>query len=346
MRKLYIFVAFLALLWLSFACARPVPARLSIRWNESPKPEEVDYTLESNWASLPTRVDAADQLPKKSPLQDEQASAAADVFFIHPTILTYAPKNEYQWNASVQDTYLNRLVDSTSILNQASIFNAAGRVYAPRYRQAHYFAFVTEFKEDKAAALDLAYSDVKKAFEYYLAHCNTGRPIIIAGHSQGTVHATRLMKEYFDGKALQKQLVAAYIIGIATPKNTFTSIPPCQSPRQTGCFIAWTTFLQGYLPPWHPGEPTELVSTNPLTWTLDENFAPKELNPGGVSYGFKWVRHFADAQNHQGILWTNTPYVFGRSFVKIKNWHQADLNLFYAPIRTNAKERVIEFLGK
>jgi hypothetical protein len=346
MRNLKLIFAFLTLTSLSIACKRPVPARLSIRWNESPKPKEVDYSIEANWASLPSRLDAADKLPIKSPLKDEQNNAEADVFYIHPTILTYTPKNEYQWNASVSDEYLNRLVDSTAILNQASIFNAAGKIYAPRYRQAHYFAFVTEFKEDKAAALDLAYEDIKKSFDYYLAHYNAGRPIIIAAHSQGTVHATRLMKEYFDGKALQKQLVAAYIIGIATPKNTFTSIPPCQSPRQTGCFIAWTTFLHGYLPPWHPGEPTDLVSTNPLTWTLDENFAPKELNPGGVSYGFKWVRNFADAQNHQGILWTNTPYVFGRSFVKIKNWHQADLNLFYAPIRTNAKDRVTEFLGK
>jgi hypothetical protein len=346
MRKLNLLIAFWGLVCLGTSCKTPVPVRLSIRWSESPKPADVDYALESNWASLPGRKDAADLIPKKSPLQDEQASAPADVFFIHPTVLTYTPTNEYQWNGSVSDAYLNQRVDSSTILNQATIFNAAGRIYAPRYRQAHYFAFVTEFKEDKASALDLAYSDVKKAFDYYLAHYNAGRPIIIASHSQGTIHATRLLKEYFDGKDLQKQLVAAYIVGIATPKNTFNSIPPCQTALQTGCFIAWTTFLQGYLPPWHPGEPTDLVSTNPLTWTLDENFAPKELNPGGVSYGFKWIRNFADAQNHQGILWTNTPYVFGRSFVKIVNWHQADLNLFYAPIRSNAKERVTEFLHR
>lgn len=74
---------------LAISCKRPVPAQLSIRWNESPKPAEVDYALESNWASLPNRFDAADLLPKKSALKDEQANAPADVFFIHPTILTY-----------------------------------------------------------------------------------------------------------------------------------------------------------------------------------------------------------------------------------------------------------------
>jgi hypothetical protein len=205
---------------------------------------------------------------------------------------------------------------------------------------------VTAFKEDKEAALDLAYSDVKRAFDYYLANENKGRPIIIAGHSQGTVHATRLLKEYFDGKELGKQLVAAYIIGIATPKNMFANIPVCTSANQTGCFVAYTTFLQGYLPPWHPGTATDLASVNPLTWSLDENFASKEKNIGGVSYGFKYVKEFADAQNHLGVLWTNTPYVPGRSFVKLKNWHKADINLYYQNIRENAVLRVETFISQ
>ena len=327
-------------------CKSYTPVTLQVRWKDSPVPPESDYADVNNWAALPSKKDAADRVPIGSPFRDEQASAKADVFFIHPTILTYEPTNEFKWNASFSDTYLNAIVDSSTILNQASIFNAAGRIYAPRYRQAHYHAFVTSFKEDKAAALDIAYSDVKKAFQYYLSHYNEGRPIIIASHSQGTVHATRLMQEFFDGKELQKQLVSAYIIGIATPKNIFQQIKPCEKPAQTGCFIAYTTFLQGYLPDWHPKTPTELVSTNPLTWTLDDNFAPKELNPGGVSYGFKWVKNFADAQNHLGVLWTNTPYVFGRSFVHLKDWHKADLNLFYAPIRENAKARVDAFISQ
>lgn len=327
-------------------CKSNTPVTLQVRWKDSPIPTEADYADENNWAALPTRKDAADRVPKGSPFHDEQASAKADVFFIHPTILTYEPTNEFKWNAALSDAYLNAKVDSSTILNQATIFNAAGRIYAPRYRQAHFHAFVTSFKEDKTAALDLAYSDIKKAFLYYMSHYNEGRPIIIASHSQGTIHATRLMQEFFDGKELQKQLVSAYIIGIATPKNIFTNIKPCESPTQTGCFIAYTTFLQGYLPPWHPKTPTELVSTNPLTWTLDDKFAPKELNLGGVSYGFKWTKNFADAQNHLGVLWTNTPYVFGRKFVHIKNWHAADMNLFYAPIRENAKARVDAFISQ
>ena len=63
------------------------------------------------------------------------------------------------------------------------------------------------------AAFELAYSDVLRAFDYYLAHENHGRPFILASHSQGSLHALRLIQERLAGKPLQKQLVAAYLIG-------------------------------------------------------------------------------------------------------------------------------------
>lgn len=342
---IYNSLLFSALILLN-SCLNTQPVVLKKSWSEVKAPSEVDYSNLKNWAALPQIKDAADFVPKKSPYKDQQAEANADVFFVYPTIYTYQPKNEYVWNGAVDDDFLNKAIDSSTILNQASVFNGSCRVYAPRYRQAHYYAFVTPNKSDKEAALDLAYQDVKKAFEYYLKNENKGRPIVIAGHSQGTIHATRLIKDFFDGKPLQKQLVAAYLIGIATPKDIFQAIKPCDSPNSIGCFNAWTTFTQGYLPPWHSGKETNLVSTNPLSWTLDEHFQPKELNKGGVSFGFKYAKNMADAQNHMGILWTHIPYVRGRMFVKIKNWHKADYNLYYSSIRENVEERINQFLSK
>ena len=128
-------------------------------------------TLGSNtyqWASLPTKNDPADQVPLKSDLKDGQVEAKVDVFFLHPTIFTRQPKNQYEWNADVKDSTMNQSVDNSTILNQASAFNGSGKIYAPRYRQAHYHAFVTADKDDKKKSLDVAYSDVKASFEYYL----------------------------------------------------------------------------------------------------------------------------------------------------------------------------------
>ena len=83
------------------------------------------------------------------------------------------------WNVSDTDAPLNPAV----LLNQASVFNACCRIYAPRYRQASLGGLNND------AALDLAYTDVARAFRHFAAHANHGRPIIIASHSQGTNHA-------------------------------------------------------------------------------------------------------------------------------------------------------------
>lgn len=303
-----------------------------------------DYTQDNSWAALPTKSDPADRIPLKLNVAENQANAKADVFFLHPTTFTYEPKNQYQWNADINDAELNEKTDNSTILNQATAFNGSGKIYAPRYRQAHYYSFLTPNADDKKQALDVAYSDIKAAFEYYLKNWNQGRPIIIASHSQGTVHAKRLLKEFFDGKLLQKQLVEAYLIGIATQPDTFENIKPSQSADEIGGFVSWNTYARNYLPEYYKDGLSTAVSTNPLTWKLDEEFAPKELNKGGVGYKFTFVKQAADAQNHQGILWINKPYIRGRAFINLKIWHIADINLFWMNIRENIALRLETYL--
>src|SRR5204862_6835977 len=152
-------------------------------------------------------------------LRNRQSEAIADVFFVHPTIFTEKPTNQYRWNANVDDGIINHQIQNSTILNQATIFNGSCRVYAPYYRQAHLYAFYAKNKVDGQRSLNLAYEDVKAAFEYYLQHYNNGRPIVIASHSQGSYHCERLLKDYFDGKELQKQLVMAYLVGRAISPN-------------------------------------------------------------------------------------------------------------------------------
>ncbi|OAV43007.1 hypothetical protein A3850_000155 [Lewinella sp. 4G2] len=146
-------------------------------------------------------------------MQDQQANARADVFFLHPTHYRNTTESSTDWNANVYDLEINEAVDDGSIKNQASIFNAAGKIYAPRYRQANLKVYYSEGRKMAKRALDIAYDDILRAFDYYLKNHNNGRPIIIAGHSQGTTHAKRLLRDRFDGKPLQQQLVAAYLPG-------------------------------------------------------------------------------------------------------------------------------------
>lgn len=344
MRKTIFLSLFYFLLIFSEKIVAQNKVTLTSHFNLQFTPPVPDYTQNSAWAALPTIEDKADKTPLKSNLIENQKEAKADVFFLHPTTFTYTPRNQYEWNADVNDAELNEKTDNSTILNQASAFNGSGKVYAPRYRQAHYYSFLTPNADDKKQALDLAYSDIKAAFEYYLKNWNQGRPIIIASHSQGTVHAKRLLKEFFDGKHLQKQLVEAYLIGIATQPDTFENIKPSKSAEEFGGFVSWNTYARNYLPDYYKDGLSKAVSTNPLTWKLDEEFAPKELNRGGVGYKFTFVEQAADAQNHQGVLWINKPYIKGRIFINIKTWHIADINLFWMNIRENVALRLDSYL--
>lgn len=304
-------------------------------------PAPPDYTQEKYWAALPWKKDSADAVPTGSGLKDEQERAQADVFFIYPT----SYMSGRRWNANVNNSRLNQRISKSTIRHQASAFNAAGKIYAPYYRQAVLKTFVQPDKGNGKKALDLAYQDVKTAFEYYLKHYHHGRPIIIASHSQGTFHGERLIREFFDNDSfLLKKLVAAYLIGGRVKKNAFKNIPICSSAEQTGCVIAWNTFRRGTK---NPGKRfSGLECVNPLTWKTDTAYAPAVLNSGSIPYGFNRVdRQMADAQiSANGILWVKKNKKHG--YPGIKNYHLIDYNLFWLNIRKNAVQRVEKYIQK
>ncbi|WP_046246881.1 DUF3089 domain-containing protein [Hymenobacter terrenus] len=330
--------AVLSLLPLTSCLTLIKPSHDFTAYHPAPGP---DYAQDSCWAGLPTRRDSADAVPKNSGLRDEQATAAADVFFVHPTTYYWYKA----WNADVSRPRLNRYTDRSAIRHQATAFNAAGRIYAPRYRQATLYSFFDEQTTNGQAALDLAYIDVKAAFQYYLAHYNQGRPLIIAGHSQGTAHATRLLHDFFDhDPKLRRQLVAAYLIGYKVKPDEYQTIRPCADSLATGCFIAYNSVATANdYPPFH-----SFAVTNPLTWQLDTLLAPATLNRGGVNQDFKRIDpHVTSAQIHHGLLWITPPkpggyprfLLPGRPELR-HSFHIADYGLFYMNIRQNAKARV------
>lgn len=309
--------------------------------SDSGKP---DYSNLNYWAAHPFKIDPSDEVPVD--LKNESRDTLADVFFIYPT--TYTDKNlPMGWNADIDNEELNKKTDNSTIRYQASVFNKYCRVFAPRYRQASLVAFFTSDKQKGEAALDTAYEDVKAAFEYYLKYYNNGRPVIIASHSQGTRHAGKILKEFFEGKPLQNQLVCAYLIGLPVFSNYFSQMKPCEDSTSTGCFVSWRTFEEGYISPVIEQEKLKAYVINPLTWTMDTGIAPSQLNKGGVLRNFnKVIPGVVHAQIHGNILWVNKPRFFGSIFLTIKNYHIADYNLFYSNIRENAGTRIKAFLQK
>lgn len=297
------------------------------------------------WAAHPYKHDPSDSVPE--PLRaNYKADSTVDIFFIHPTSYTAVEKS-FGWNANIEDAALNGKTDFTSILYQASVFNEAGRVFAPRYRQAHLSAYFPKNQSDSieaAKAFELAYQDVKAAFEYYLANYNNGRPIVIASHSQGSTHSKRLLKEFFDGKPLKNKLVVAYVVGMFFDPKYLNTIPICETPYQTGCVCAWRTYKNEYVPPFVEKEPFNSIVTNPLTWSSSSRHADRDFNKGGILLNFnKLVPKVTDATVKDKILWAGKPHFFGNLFYTSKNYHIADYNLYYLSIRENVKTRIGAF---
>jgi hypothetical protein len=302
-----------------------------------------DYSNLDYWAAHPYKKDPSDSLPK-SLRKEFKADSAADVFFIYPT--SYGDSTfPFGYNAPVDNAGINAKTDYGSILYQASVFNSAGRVFSPRYRQANYWCYFPKDTALAKAAFDLAYEDVKAAFQYYLDHYNNGRPIIIASHSQGTTHALTLIKEFFDNKPLQKQLVVAYLVGMPVRPGYFQSIKACNNPEQTGCVCSWRTMKEGFIPAYIKNEDYKAIVTNPLTWSAAQPSAPRSSNPGSVLRKFSKIKPcVTNAVIHEGVLWTNKPKFFGNIFLRAKNYHVADYNFFYLSIRRNVRQRLNAFL--
>jgi hypothetical protein len=304
-------------------------------------PPAPDYARDDAWAALPGRDDPADENAPGLPPAPRDPRAAA--FFVHPTTDVESRK----WNSDLRDAATNALTDDFSMRTQASVFDGCCAVYAPRYRQATLGSFYVP--EDGARALAVAYRDVERAFDAFLARIGPGTPFLLAGHSQGARHVLTLLERRISGTPLQSRLVAAYPVGFAVKRTEIAEkaadVPVCASARETGCLVSW----QSGGPDWQPYlDESDAVCVNPLSWRQDSELVSHEENPGTLSLSEgRIVPAVADARCIDGVLRVseirsdalgNAPFYLGQD-----NHHLFDFALFYASVRRNAAERADAF---
>lgn len=296
--------------------------------------EPVDYSSVNNWAVLPGNYP---DILKEYAVQNPQDSI--DVFYVYPTFIV--SDKDKRWNVPINDSAQIKKIINTAVRFQASAWGSSGSLYVPYYRQAHLRSYRNLENGGKTALL-FAYSDVKAAFEYYLKHYNHGRGIILAGHSQGSTHISFLLRDFFDGKPLQKQLVAAYVPGVGFDKNQFKTIPLMKQPNQTGGFVTWNTFKKKFDKKnykWYKGK----VVINPVTWDTTA-IAKRELHKGFLYTDGKMYTNSFDTHTDNGVIWISTPHFpFRYIIVSLPNYHIGDVNLFWEDIRENSLLRVKTF---
>ena len=285
----------------------------------------------------------------------------AAVFFIHPT--SYLERE--RWNAPLEDREANERA-AIFIRGEASAFNSVGEIWAPRYRQATFGAFLTD-AEAAGRALGLAYRDVEAAFDTFLEQVEPDRPIILAGHSQGALHLTRLLRERVAGKPVAKRIVAAYVVGWPISMKTdieALGLPACERPGQPGCILSWQSFAEPADPSLivetydatvgFNGEPrkgTPLLCVNPVTGGRGEA-AAADANLGTLFPSEDFRTAMIEAGQvparcgERGFLLIGEPPELGPYVLPGNNYHVFDYSLFWANIRADAEARLAAFLAR
>jgi hypothetical protein len=316
-----------------------------------------DYGKLENWLARPDLTgNPSEWLPEGVSPASERPAA---VFYIHPT--TYLERD--RWNASLTGNSQSNFRTRLFVQSQASALTSAGNVWAPRYRQAAFGAFLLK-GQDAQKALDLAYSDVLAAFDEFLKQ-NPGRPLILAGHSQGSLHLSRLLVDR--RRALKDRLIAAYVVGwpiSVTADLPAMDIRACTHGEETGCVLSWQTFAEPANPDlvldaWQGTRgPTgvrrtrgDMLCVNPITGTRN-GAAPAAANSGTLVPSSDFasatlIEETVGAHCMSGFLMLDgEPPALGPYVLPGNNYHVYDYALFWGAIRRDAERRLKAWEGR
>ena len=332
----------------------------SVAFEAAPARSGPDYADAAMWIARP---DLASNPALWTPEGHRPAAAPkASLFFIHPT--SYLQKS--QWNAPIDDAE-SQLRARLFVRSQASAFNGAAEIWAPKYRQATFGAFLTT-EADAGKALDFAYRDVLAAYDAFIVAVPADRPIILAAHSQGSLHLMRLLKERIGKSGEAKRVVAAYVVGWPVSVSAdlpLLALPACTRAGEAGCMMSWQSFSE-------PADAkmvtdvydastseagvaragTAMLCTNPLNYAAGPD-APATANLGTLipnadfSNGVLQAAAVPARCDSRGFLLIgkNVPDL-GPYVLPGNNYHVYDYALFWANIRADAEARLAGFLAR
>ncbi|MEO8619402.1 MAG: DUF3089 domain-containing protein [Sphingomicrobium sp.] len=321
---------------------------------EAPAPTSgPDYAKADSWIAKPGKADDPTLwVPEGAVLALRPTRAS--LFYVHPT--TYLKSD--RWNAPL---VAGDDIDGRTELfvrSQASAFNEVATIWAPRYRQAAFGAFLLK-SEDATKALDFAYADVLEAFDAFITEAPKDRPIILAGHSQGSLHLLRLLADR--KKILSGRLVVAYLGGWPVGRSAdlpATGLAPCAVPNQTACVMSWQSFKDPantdlVTDAWVGStgltgarrQRDDMICTNPISGKTEGRAAPTE-NPGTLVptpdlSSASLQKGLVGARCEQGFLMVDGAIPnLGPFVMPGNNYHVYDYALFWGALRADIARRL------
>lgn len=322
-------------------------------YQDPPRSSDPDYSKDSSWLAKPGLANNGSDWVPESVISTKTAHPAA-LFYLHPT--TYLERD--RWNAPIDVGGEPAQRAQVFVQTQASAFNNVADAWVPKYRQAAYGAFLLK-SDDAQKALNLAYRDVLAAFDAFLAAQPSGKPIILAGHSQGSLHLLRLLADRRD--QLQDRLVSAYVVG--WPVSVGADLPAvgltaCASASEIGCVMSWQSFkepanTQLVTDAWvgtkgltgSERKRGDMLCSNPLSGTKD-GVAPPAANKGTLVPNGDLTKATLEpggvgARCDGGFLLIDGAVPdLGTYVLPGNNYHVYDYALFWGSIRADAERRL------
>ena len=289
-----------------------------------------DYSDESNWAYYGIGEDKD-----------------ADLFLICPTVDT---NDEYNMTLSDEKTKQHFL----GALNmERGIYEDSTRMYAPYYKQGAMKIYSID-SDEREQYLQIAYKDISSAFSYYLENENNGRPIVLAGFSQGADMCYRLLEEYFGDEKLYDRLIAVYAIGWPCDKELvkkYPQIKPASSADDIGTVVSFDCEAEGVTGTFIYPEDVKAYTINPLNWKTDSTPADKELNDGACFTDYSGeivneVRNLCGCYIDEGRGIVKVTDVSPKDYPSILEilpegaYHIYDYQFFYRNLKENVANRV------
>ena len=159
---------------------------------------------------------------------------------------------------------------ATEIHKIAAYMADGNNFYSPYYRHITLDTWAT-LDEDVIDERfhNVAFIDVKNAFDYFIEHFNNGRPFILAGFSQGgkaVVELIKVMPEH-----LRERMVAAYVLGYKVTPDDVEQAPwliAAKGATDTGVVICYNSVSDvKYIKPVISAPCVMCI--NPVNWCTD-----------------------------------------------------------------------------
>lgn len=267
-------------------------------------------------------------------IKNDSDESGADVFYIPSTW-------EFDWTTSddaichyADPSRADHRADMSSEIEGVAEYMADGNdFYSPFYRHITLDSWAT-LNEDTISRRyhDVAFEDVKAAFDHYITKHNAGRPFILAGFSQGGKSVVELLKT-LDEK-IRNKMVAAYVMGYKVTPDDIASHPyitAASDSVDTGSVICYNSVSDvKYTKPVVAAPNTMCI--NPVNWKTD---ATPAILDDTITVTLDPRAKVLVVEGYDGSALPNI-----LDILNVGDYHGAEPWLYSESLRKNFKQRI------